>query len=79
MPRSSVPHLVGRGGRTIELIENLLGIIVGVGDGGEGEARVTLWGPRDRLDGGRQVIDCVVRGGRSLLRRLSIARMTFSC
>ena len=75
VPRTSVPHLVGRGGRTIQLIENLLGIIVGVGDGGEGEARVTLWGPKDRLAGGKRVVDCVVQGGRSLLRRLSNARL----
>ena len=77
VPRSSVPHLVGRGGRTIEIIENLFGIIVGVGDRGDGEARVTMWGPQDRLDGGKHVVDCVVQGGRSLLRRLSLARMDF--
>ena len=77
VPRSSVPHLVGRGGRTIELIENVLGLIVGVGDGGDGQARVTLWGPKDRLDGGKQVVDCVVQGGRSLLCRLSSVHMAF--
>ena len=70
LPRHAVPHVVGRGGSLIRQIESILGLIVGVVDGGEGESTVTVFGPEERVDWARPVIECVARGGRSILRHL---------
>ena len=79
VPRRAIPNLVGRGGRMIDLIEDLMGVILGVGDG-EGETvTVTVFGPKDRLDWACQVILCVAKGARSLIRRLTNAHMEFRC
>ena len=77
MPCRVIPHLVGRGGRMINLIENLMGVVLGVGDG-EGETvMVTLFGPKDRLAWASQVVLCVAKGARSLIHRLTAANMEF--
>ena len=70
LPRHAVPHVVGRGGSLIRQIESILGLIVGVVDGGEGGSTVTVFGPEERVDWARPVIECVARGGRSILRHL---------
>ena len=77
VPRRALPHLVGHGGRMINLIEDLMGVVLGVGDG-EGEtATVTLFGPKERLPWASQVVLWVAKGARSLIRRLTNARMEF--
>ena len=58
-----VRHLVGKGGNTARLIEDICGVIVGVGDRGDGEAYVTLFGPARRVDAARVLVDAVARGG----------------
>ena len=68
LPRHAVPHVVGRGGLLIRQIESILGLIVGVVDGGEGGN--TVFGPEERMDWARLVVECVARGGRSILRHL---------
>ena len=45
-----VRHLVGKGGTTARLIEEICGVIVGVGDRGDGMAYVALFGPERRVD-----------------------------
>ena len=70
IPKRVVPHLVGRGGSMIRQIEDILGLIVGVVDGGDGNASVTVFGPQDRVDLAMPVIQCVSEGGRSILTRL---------
>ena len=77
VPRCALPHLVGRGGRMINLMEDLMGVVLGVGDG-EGETgTVTIFGPKDRLALARQVILCVAKGARSLISRLTTVHMEF--
>ena len=70
LPRHAVPHIVGRGGSLIRQIEAILGLIVGVVDGSEGGSTVTVFGPAERVDWAQPVIECVARGGRSILRHL---------
>ena len=70
IPKRAVPHLVGRGGSMIRKIEEILGLIVGVVDGRDGTASVTVFGPRERVDLAKPVIQCVSEGGRSILTRL---------
>ena len=59
----AVRHLVGKGGNTARLIEDICGVIVGVGDRGDGEAYVTLFGPERRVEAARVLVDAVSRGG----------------
>ena len=54
----------------IREIESILGLIVGVVDGGDGGSTVTVFGPEERVDLARPVIECVAGGGRSILRHL---------
>ena len=70
IPKRAVPHLVGRGGSMIRQMEDILGLIVGVVDGRDGQASVTVFGPRERVDLALPVIQCVSEGGRSILTRL---------
>ena len=56
-------HLVGKGGNTARLIEEITGVIVGVGDRGDREAYVTLFGPERRVEAARVLVDAVSRGG----------------
>ena len=65
-----VPHVVGRGGHTARLIEDITGIIVGVGDRGGGEAYVTLFGPERHVDAAMAIVRVVVGGAWSLPCRL---------
>ena len=59
----AVRHLVGTGGNTARLIEDICGLIVGVGDRGDGEAYVTLFGPERHVDAARVLVDAVASGG----------------
>ena len=70
IPKSAAPHLVGRGGSMIRQMEDILGLIVGIVDGRDGKASVTVFGPRERVDLALPVIQCVSEGGRSILTRL---------
>ena len=71
IPRASVPHLMGRGGRGSRRAEESLGLLIGVMDGVEGDAIVTLIGPAARLDFGAAVVGALVTGARSVLARIS--------
>ena len=66
----AVRHLVGKGGGTARLIEEICGVIVGVGDRGDGEAYVALFGPEQRVDAARAIVEAVARGAWSLPHRL---------
>ena len=66
----AVPHVVGKGRHTARLIEEITGVIVGVGDRGDGEAYVTLFGPEWRVDVALAIVKAVAGGARSLPRRL---------
>ena len=54
---------MGKGGNTARIIEEICGVIVGVGDRGDGEAYVTLFGPKWRVEAARVLVDAVLRGG----------------
>ena len=60
---NAVPHVVGKGGHTARLIEDISGVIVGVGDGGDREAYVTLFGLERRVDAARVIVAAVAGGG----------------
>ena len=77
VPRSAVPHLVERGGKIINLIEDVTGLVVGVADGDGGEVTITLFGPKDRLDWASNVVRLVAKGARSLLRRIQSSGVGF--
>ena len=66
----AVPHVVGKGGHTARLIEEISGVIVGVGDRGDGTAYVTLFGPKRRVDAAVAIVRAVAGGAWSLPRRL---------
>ena len=71
VPKGAVPHLVGKGGATIRRIEELIGIIIGVMDGQDGQATVSLVGPQQRVAAARSLIQAAAGGGAwSLLRRI---------
>ena len=70
LPRHVVPYVVGRGRSLIHQIESIWGLIVGVVDGSEGGSTVIVFGPAERADWARPVIECAARGGRSILRHL---------
>ena len=59
----AVPHVVGKGGHTAQLIEEITGVIVGVGDRGDREAYVMLFGPERRVDAAMVIVRVVVVGG----------------
>ena len=59
----AVPHVVGKGGHTARLIEEITGVIVGVGDRGDGEAYVTLFEPERRVDAALAIVKAVAGGG----------------
>ena len=59
----AVQHLVGKGGHTIRLIEDICGVIVGVGNSGNSEAYVTLFGPERHVNAAMAIVDAVSRGG----------------
>ena len=67
--KSSIPHIIGVRGRQIRLLEERLGVVVGVMDVGEEGALVSLLGPADRLLVARRVVELVSKGVRTLLER----------
>lgn len=71
VPRGAVAHLVGRGGRTIRMIEDTIGVIIGITDGDDGRASVSLVGPQEMVAAARALIEAAVGGGvLSLLQRI---------
>ena len=62
----AVRHLVGKGWNTARLIEEICGVIVGVGDRGDDEAHVTLFGPERHVEAARVLVDAVSGGGAGL-------------
>ena len=56
-------------GRKIRLLEERLGVVIGVMDLGEEGALVSLLGPTDRLLVARRVVELVSKGFRTLLER----------
>ena len=70
MAADAVPHVVGKGGHTARLIEEITGVIVGVGDRGDREAYVTLFGLERRVDAALAIVKAVAGGAWSLPRRL---------
>ena len=71
VPKGVVPHLVGKGGATIRKIEELIGVIIGVMDGQDGQAQISLVGPQQKVAAARQLIIAATGGGVwSLLRRI---------
>ena len=61
---------MGRGGSLIRQIESILGLTVGVVHGVEGGNTVFVFGLEEQVDWARPVIECVARGGRSILCHL---------
>ena len=71
VPKEVVPHLVGKGGATIRMIEDIIGVIVGVMDGHDGQASISLVGPQQKVAAARQLIQAAAGGGAwSLLHRI---------
>ena len=70
VPRSCLPHLIGKRGSFIHLLENKLGVIIGVMDGPGEVALVSLVGPNGRLELARKVVEIASKGARSFLDRL---------
>ena len=70
VPRSGVPHLVGRRGQAIQQTENSLGVLIGIMDGTGNEATVTLIGPLAQVESARDIIATLAVGARSVLTRL---------
>ena len=70
VPRASIPHLIGRGGRGIRQAEESLGLLIGLMDRAQGDATVTLIGPEEKLEMGAAVVTALGQGVRSVLGRL---------
>lgn len=58
----AVPTLVGNGGKTTHLIEGFRLVIVGMGDRGDGEASVMLFGPDQHVNAAWEVVEVVAKG-----------------
>ena len=67
--RSSIPYLIGVRGRQMRLLEERLGVIIGVMDLGEEGALVSLLGPVDCLLVARRVVELLSKGVWTLLER----------
>ena len=70
VPKAAIPHLIGRGGRGIRETEESLGLLIGIMDGAQGDATVTLIGPEEKLEVGAAVVTALGQGVRSVLGRL---------
>ena len=70
VPRSAVPHLVGRRGETVRTVENALGVLIGIIDGTDDQATVTLIGPLAQVVLAKEVVTALAVGARSILSRL---------
>ena len=66
VPRSAVPHLMGCGGQTVRAVEDALGVLIGVIDGTDDHATVTLIGPLAHVVLAREVITALAVGARSI-------------
>ena len=70
VPRNAVPHLVGRKGQTMRAAEDALGVLIGVIDGTDDQAIVTLIGPLAQVVLAMEVITALAVGARSISTRL---------
>ena len=71
VPKRAVSHLVGKGGATIRMIEEVIGVVIGIIDGQDGQASVSLVGPQHRVAAAQSIIQAVIGGGAwSLLHRI---------
>ena len=70
VPQSCLPHLIGKKGSFIRVLENKLGVIIGVMDGPRELATVSLVGPIERLELAGRVVEIVSKGARSFLDHL---------
>ena len=70
MATHAVWHLLGKGGGATRLIEDICGVIVGMGDRGDGEAYVALYGPEQHVDAAWAIVEALVKGAWSLPRHL---------
>ena len=67
--RSPIPHIIGVRGHKIRLLEERLGVVIGVMDLGEEGALMSLLGSPDRLLVACRVVELVSKGVRTLLER----------
>ena len=70
VPRSAVAHLVGRGGQMVRAAEDALGVLIGIMDGTDDQATVSLIGPQEQVVLAREVVSALAVGARSILTRL---------
>ena len=71
VPQTAVPHLVGKGGRTIREAEDRLGIILDIMDANSGrEAVVSIVGPPAKVAVAAAVLPILAKGSRTVLSRL---------
>ena len=70
VPHSAIPHLVGHRGETVWMAEDALGVLVGIIDGTDDQAIVTLIGPLAQVVLAKEVVTVLAVGARSILTRL---------
>ena len=70
VPQACLPHVIGKRGKNIRHLEDKLGVVLGVMDGIDGCAVISVVGPLARLEMARRVVEIVSKGGSSLLDRL---------
>ena len=58
----AVRHLVGKDHETTQIIDEICGVIVGVGGRGDSETYVALFRPEQRVDATRVVVEAVAKG-----------------
>ena len=68
---NAMRHLVGKGRNTSRLIEKISGVIVEVGNSGDGEAYVALLEPKRHVDAAQAIVKAVAKGSWSLPHRLT--------
>ena len=66
----TVLHLVGHRGQTVRAVEDALGVLIGIIDGTDDYAIVTLTGPLSQIVLAREVITALAVGARSIFTRL---------
>ena len=70
VPQACLPHLIGKKRKNIRHLEDKLGVVLGVMDGPDGCAVISVVGPLARLEMARRVVEIVSKGSSSLLDRL---------
>ena len=70
VPRGAVLHLVECRGQTVLVAEDALGVLIGIIDGTDDLATVTLIGPLAQVVLAKEVITALAAGARSILSRL---------